>query len=430
MRLTNYTKIIRFAILGLAFSFVFASCSDEDNNENTPQPESGNKTSGFVVAGQVSSGNVLVKYFDEIPTGTVDLSDGKDFARFWVTSLFDHEMYLQRPDRSAGFSKMVVNSKGEIVEKGIIATVDESSFRIAVRDAETGVFQDRATPNIITVFNPTTLEVTGTIDMSDGKVPGDVDQRYQRFIFRGDDVFAPMRSNVGDLFSGFYLHQASLATNSYVGTTGVDAPFSGGVLTINNFGQGLLDESGDLYVQDGGAVGSGTFARIYKIPAGSNEIDPNYVFEPVKVLNPQNIFYPTVYGFKLIGNGKAIARVNIDTPQEAIELVTGAGGVSGVLGNQDVLDKVLKILFTAETAYWCELDLNAQTVTPLSGAPAMGANSGGSVIFEHNGEIYFPIVTATEQAYYKYTPGKPQATKAFAVIGADVSGVYNLANNN
>ncbi|MEM1321129.1 MAG: TonB-dependent receptor [Bacteroidota bacterium] len=171
----------------------------------------------------------------------------------------------------------------------------------------------------------------------------------------------------GDLFSGFYLHQGNVSTQSYIGSTGVDAPFSGGVLTVNNFGQNLVDEAGNLYIQDGGAIGTATFSRIYKIPAGSNEIDPNYVFEPVKTVDAGNIFYPT---------------------------------------------------------------MNGLTVTRIDGVPAVGAITVSSS-FEHEGEIYFAVATTGEQAFYKYTPGNPSSgTKAFTVTGADLSGGFNLSNNN
>lgn len=417
-------------LLGLLCAFAFGACKKEVIEDDT-EPEIIRKSSGFIVTGTTSSGNSLVKYFDELPTGTVDLSEGKDFAEFWPTAIYNNSIYLTRTDKASGFAKMYVNEQGEIVEEKVIPTVDEGSFRIAVKDAETGVFQDRATPNLITIFNPSTLTIEGTIDMSAGIDPIDsLEQRYQRFVFRGDDVFAPIRANSGETFSGFYLHQANLTSRSYVGSTFIEAPFSGGVLTVNNFGQGMVDEMGNLYFQDGGAIGTGTFSRIYKIPAGSNQIDTSYVFEPVRLLNPGNIFYPTMNGFKLVGNGKAIARVNAETPQAAVDIVVNAGGVSNVIADQNLLNQVLNILFTAESAEWCELDLSSQTVTPIAGAPKLGANAGGGVTFELNGEIYFPIATVSEQAYYKYTPGSPSATKAFDVVGADLAGAYNIANNN
>jgi hypothetical protein len=89
----------------------------------------------------------------------------------------------------------------------------------------------------------------------------------------------------------------------------------------------------------------------------------------------------------------------------------------------------LGILFTAESARWCVLDLVAKSVTPITGIPNVGAFAAGGS-FRHNGEIYLAVPTAGEQAYYRYNPDTGATTKAFNVSGGDLAGVYNLAENN
>lgn len=403
------------------------SMTDDDPNPD-PDPEPENKSTGFVIVGTTSSETALATYVEEIPSGTVDLSVGTDYAQFFPTAAFDNALYMARTDGSAGFSKIVVNEDGELEEEGVIPTIDAGSFRIAVRDATTGVFQDRATPNTISVFNPETLEVTANIDMSAGFVPGDIDQRYQRFIFRGNDVFAPIRGNDGQVFTSFILHQANLETNSFVGDTQRDGNGVSEIVTFNNFGQNLTDAMGNLYVSDAGNYsGEGIAARINKIPAGSNEIDPDYIFEPAVVLNPTNVFLPTFNGFNVVDDNIAIARVNAETPQEAIDIVLAAGGLQNLTDDQ--IQQILGILFTAESARWCAIDLNELTVTPIEGIPAVGAFSGGNT-FSANGEVYIPVTTTSENAYYRWSSSSTSATKAFDVTGADISGVFNIANNN
>ncbi|NLR92285.1 hypothetical protein [Flammeovirga agarivorans] len=440
MNYFNY--LFKVACVTLLSSLLLTSCEEttdenlELEDQTTGLDPDSYKNSGFVITGTTLT-SAFAAYFEEVPTGTVDLSQGTDFQRFWPTAIYNSQMFLPRPDGAAGFARVIVNNDGEFEVAGEIPTIDGGSFRLAVKDETIGVYQDRATPNAITVFDPSTLETLGTIDMSEGIKPMDLDNRYQRFVFRGDDVFAPIRENVdGNIYSGFYLHQANLETRSFVGDTYVEKPYSGGVLTVNNFGQGLLDDNGNLYFQDGGSIGSGNFSAIYKIPAGSNEIDTTYVFEPIKSLNPLNVFYPTMNGFKLIGGSKAIAKINLEVPQDAIDLINALPGntfeekIAALRQDAVTMNTISGILFSAETASWCELDLEAKTVTPIQGAPKLGANSTGSIIFEFDGDIYFPIATKTEQSYYKYTPGTATASKAFDVTGADLAGAFNIANNN
>ena len=402
---------------------VLNSCDDDDDAVvNAPLNI---KTSGFVIVGITASETALVKYVEELPSESIDLSDGVDFPQFVPNSLYDHAMFLARPGQSTtGFSKYVVNENGELVEAGVLPTTSSESFRIAVRDDETGVFHDLATPDEIRVFNPTTLEITGSIDMTAGFVPGDINQSYQRFMFRGDDVFSPIRGNGGrESFSSFIVHQANLSTNTFVGDTQREGDGQSTILHLYAFGQNVVDESGNLYVTDAGTFqGTGIFARINKIPAGSNEIDESYVFEPVRVLNPANILLPTFTGLRYIGNNKAVALVNATTPVEVLEYINSRPDPQNL--SPEERDQVFLILTGAASAVWCELDLEAITVTPIPNIPSLGIFDSGSV-FTHDGEVYLPVVNENtpENAYYKYNPGTGASEKAFDVNGATIEGV-------
>ena len=418
------TLLIRFVLLALIF--VFISCSDDDGGMTDPDEEV-NKTSGFVFAVSTSEG-ALVKYFENIPTGTIDLSDGKDFSRFLVEATHDHALFVRRPDRASGFSKMVVNAGGEVVEEGIIPTLDDNSFAMAIRDSETGVFQDLNTPKIITVFNPKTLDIITTINMSEGTNPEGVAPGYQRLIFRGDDVFAPIGGFDQTGHTSVILHQANVASGTFVGETEREGNGFSNISTFNTFGQNYVDEAGNLYIEDFGSLdGAGLAGRVNKIPAGSNEIDDTYIFEPAPIVNSDNVFLPGFGSFNYIGNGKAIAKVNATVPQPVIDIIESVNGVIGDLSDEQI-DEVFDRLFSAESASWCELDLNALTVTPMAGMPQIGAFTT-AIYFEHDGDYYIPILTEEENAYYKYSPATGQVGKAFDVTGGTILSAYNIANN-
>jgi hypothetical protein len=421
----------RFATAIFCFGFLF-SCDNEENNSPFIE-EPTIKTKGFVIVGTTSSGTALAKYVDSLPAvgGAINLSaDATDYPRFFPNAIYDHAIYLPNPDETVGgFSKYVVNNEGKLEEEGVIPTNDPTSFRIAVRDEQVGVFHDRATPNRITVFNPSTFEITNTIDMSAAPVPGDVDQRYQNFIFRGDDVFAPIRGNANELFPSFILHQVSLSTNQYVGSTQRDGNGVSSIVTFNKFGQSNIDDQGNLYIVDAGNYdGAGIPAAINKIAAGTNVIDTNYQFFPARVLNPANSFLPSANSLYLTTGTKAIAKVNAETPQAAIDIVVNAGGVQNL--SPEEVQQVLGILFTASSARWCEIDLGAETVTPIEGIPSVGLFSGG-IPFFNDGKVYLPVALTQDAGdYYSFDYTSGEVVKAFGVTGAELSGMYNLAVNN
>ncbi|MEM9981924.1 MAG: hypothetical protein AAF734_05470 [Bacteroidota bacterium] len=431
MILTPY-RFKYFLSTFLVAVLLLSACNNDDDTTEEVNLADSIRTTGFVIVGVTESGSSLVKYVEALPTTSIDLSDGIDFANFIPNSVYEGALFLARPDNAAGFAKYVVNANGELEERGIIPVTDASSFRIDVRDAEVGVLHDRATPNQITVFNPTTFQVTNTIDMSEGFVPGEVNQRYQRFIFRGDDVFMPIRGNTDTQggFSSFVLHQANLRTNTFVGDTQRDGNGISVITTTNNFGQNLLDDQGDLYINDSGSNdGAGIAGRVNKIPAGSNEIDESYVFEPSVQLNPDNNYLPAFNTFSLVGGSKAIAKVNTATPQEAIDIVEAAGGTINLSPEQR--SQVFAILAREETASWCELDLDARTATSLTGVPAVGI-FGFASTFKVSNEVYMYVYreTSGENAFYRWNPTTGEVSKAFDVIGAEIQGIYNLSNNN
>lgn len=402
-----------------------SSCDEDDDDLPKSDPTEERKSSGFVVNAQTPEGTAIVKYFDELPTGDVDVSDGTDFQQFFPVDGFASAIYLARPSGDAGFSKIMVDGNGDIIEDAFLSVVDESSFQIAIKDANTGILHDRNTPNRLTVFNPEDMTVSGTIDMSAAFVPSEAPHRYQTFYFRGDEVFAPLRGNAGEIYDSLVVHVANFKSGNYVSTltyeTGAAAPF-------NDYGQNDVDEMGNLYISHQGDVGGGNPASILKIPAGNTEFDPDYNFRAANVLNPANFFLPIFRGFRYVGNGKAIALVATDTPQAAIDLVTVAGGVQNL--SSDEIQQVLGILFSAENARWSELDLEAQTVTPIDGLPSQSVFAT-TVVMESEGQLYLPITTPSINALYSYDVNSKATAKVFDLVaGGALVGVYNLGQNN
>ena len=412
-------------------AFLFLSgCSDDDPvNEPQQTPEEpANMTTGFVIRGITSSNNAIARYFEEHPTGTVDISAGStDFISFFPQSVNDGVIFSNRLDGMPGLSKVVINADGEFVEDGVI-TLGGFANVIEVRDSEIGIVSDASNSDFISVFNPTTFEVTSSIDMSAGAVPGDITNQYLAFIFRGADVFAPIIGTEGATFTDFIIHQANLDNNTFVGDTRREGNGFGTIVRANDIDQRLTDANGSVYIPDGGNTeGVGIPARLNKILAGSNTIDASYVFEPAITLNPQNTLLPYFSKFTFLESGSAVALVNSEIPPEALQIIIDAGGVNNLTPQQ--INEIQIIVFQAETAVWCEIDVDALTVTPIEGIPAVSPFAQGNT-FEHDGDVFVPVFTDTENIYYRLNPTSGGVSRAFDLTGAFVPSVFILANNN
>ncbi|MEO1052214.1 MAG: hypothetical protein AAFX87_16395 [Bacteroidota bacterium] len=391
----------------------------------TTSAEDARLLTGFVINAQTPTGNIA-KYFAQLPSGAVDVSDGTDFQQFFPVDLFDGAIFNARPDGSAGFSKIMVDGNGDVIEDSFIAVSDAGSFQIAVSNSTTGVFHDRNDPQQITVFNPSNMTVGGNIDMSAGFVPGDIPQRYQTFYFRGDEVFSPIRGNAGAIYDSLIVHIANVSTGTFVASSTIN---SGPAAPFNDFGQHHLDENGTLYIPDQGDVFTGNPASLHRILSGTTDFDPTYEFNIASTLNPANVFLPIFRGFYYVGNDLAIALVAQDTPQEVIDLVASVGGNPANLSDEQ-LQQVLGILFASENGRWCEIDLSSMTVTPIAGLPAQSVFST-TVTMEIDGVLYFPITTTSINSLYSYDPQTKATAEVFQLAaGGTLVGVHNLSNNN
>lgn len=415
----------KYLLLCLIITWLFVGCSDDAGNSIEPDPinpaDERLKT-GFVVVSSQADNSVVASYFDSIPSGTIDLTQGTTFQRFSPLSISDGFLFMQRPNGQRGFAKMAVNGNQEFVEDGFISTTSEESFVMAVRDRNYGLFHDRNNPDVINIFDPSTMQVTGEIDMSGDSQA--VPVRYQKFIFRGtDEVFMPIRGETGETFPSMPVYRADLNTNRLAGE--ITVPFSNDLLvTLNTFGQDRLDEQGNLYLFHTGNLSLPNVpGSILRITPGSTEFDTTYNFEAAQVFNPANLG-PFVTTFYYHQNDIAYALINATLDQQIIDIITAAGGFGGLTQSQ--IDEITGRLFTSPTGAWAEVNVANQTVNIIPGMPSLSPFDGSQATFIDN-IPYFAISSQNDNAVYKYDPADGQATLVFEGTGARIFGIYDLS---
>ena len=401
--------------------------SDETSQSVTVDlnPENVRRKSGFILSATTPDNAWFAQYFEEMPTGIVDISQGTAFQEFFPLSIIDGAVYLSRTDGSPGFEKLGVNGNNAFVEDGIISTVSGESFVIAARDKDFGVFHDRNDPNTVNTFNPTTMEVTGAIDMTIANAITEAPVRYQDFIFRGDnEIFTPMRLEAGGNVPNVALARIDISSGSTVDI----AEFEGmGEVVVLNSSRRFFDEDGNFYFFHAGNIGFPTVSgSILKIPAGSSDYDPNYNFKVPEVNNPAVTGAGSfMSSFNYWKDNLGFALVNESLDPRILELVTERGGTQN-LTDED-LQQIQVWLFTSPTGAIVQVDLVNQTVTKIGGLPAVSVFDTFGVSFI-DGNPYFSVANPEINALYEFDEATGMVNKVFDVTGAQIGVILDLSS--
>ncbi|MEM6763808.1 MAG: PKD domain-containing protein [Bacteroidota bacterium] len=392
-------------------------------------PENVRQTSGFMVVGVTPDNtSTFVRYYEELPSGTINIAEGTAFQTFFPLSIRDGAIFSARTDGSAGFVKIGVNGNGDFVEDGIIATVSDQSFSLRVRDSEFGVFHDRSDPNILNTFNPTTMDVTGSIDMTAANAIVDTAAvRYQTYIFRGDnEIFVPTRLEAGGNVPNVVLPKIDIARGEVTDVAEFEG--AGDLVVLNRFGQRYVDEMGNLYFYHAGNISLPTISgAVLKIPAGASDYDSTYNFKVPEVNNPGTTgtgsFLSTFYYYK---DNQGFALVNEELDPRIFQLVGERGGIQNL--TEEDFDQIFFWLFTSPTGAWVQVDLAAQTTSKIDGLPPLSPFDASNMSFV-GGTPHFAIANPSVNAFFRLNEDTGSVEKVFDMEGGNIVGVFDLSLN-
>lgn len=418
-------KQYNFLYLLLILGLFLVSCENNDSDATATLP------SGYILHTQTEGSTPInyVSFFSELPSGSVDNTQGKTFAAFLIRMALGN--ILLSDDNSGanqGLSKISINSNNEVVEEIKLPTIGFAAWGI-IKDATTAYVDDRNDDNI-TIFNPTTMQTTGVIDMSNiFKAPQWTGLQYEGFVIRGNDLFVGTRPDdgSGDTYasdSSIYNH-IDLTTNTYQKTI-----FFPGADLARRTTENWVDESGNIYIVTGGNITVPQTIRptILKIPAGSTDFDPNYDFKYINAVGGAALTLPIQSGgaFNYYKNGKAYA-IASTTFSPALATFLAQVGTDFSTWTAANFQQAFGILFTAANGQYVELDMNAQTATILTDIPATSPFNGRTFIVDD--KVYCVVSTTNESALYEYDPATGNTQKVFDVTGGGtITGFFKTGN--
>lgn len=434
-------QLLYAALVG---GLLFTSCKkDETGGDSNPDT---NKKSGYLVSTvsyNTNNSSYFAGYYEDAPSGNIDITQETAFNYFYPITSYGNASFSQSLDGTNGLDRVVVNAEGEITTEGTIIT---PSFLCGVEiiSDEIGVYSERSSPGKLFTFNPTTMEKTGEINMTGATVISENDQNvYYIFAYREQDntLFAALYTNSTGTTqfydaTSIYVEVIDMNTKTRVSTAQIDGfmdPYSRGNLDA------MVDEQGNVYFMaqgsyglDGALGGLGfpvpqvSRPALLKIPAGSTQFDESYSFNPIEALDPSysEMLVQVAVGITYGANGIGYACVsgkNYDNPR-IYELIQKYAAQTIT---QAEIAELYDLIIYAEGQKWVKIDLNARSVTEISGIPFSAGFSYPNA-YEYDGKFYFQVLNETEgvNGFYEYDPATEMATPAFNITAGGVATNY------
>lgn len=242
----------------------------------------------------------------------------------------------------------------------------------------------------VVIFDPSTLRVTGEIDLAKTKRDGAPEMYYIGTAVRDNKFFLALSyfdANFNEAYDSAMIAVIDIATDKVekvIRDNRTGHIFPNGA-ALEAF---AMDANGDLYVQGLGythvASGRDVPSGILRIKNGQTDFDPDYFFN-LKEATGKNC-----YGLYHFGDGQTFT-TRIEDPSK---------------------------FWSAPSCKFYKLNLNSKTsLGELSGVPAVQSSSTAWMRKFDNERILFAVAGATENAVYEYNIASGTASKKFTTVG-------------
>ncbi|RFS26624.1 hypothetical protein DVR12_02215 [Chitinophaga silvatica] len=402
-------RLTKVAIGVISVALLFSACSKSNN----PAPDTENKTkpayilftneqdlgtAGYMSAySKMPSGNL-----SNITSNTLQMKTAFGFTKFgnWI---FNRTSIAGE----AGIQKLEVNDNGKISGTGFIA--NGGMFHIV--SSTVGYYFDPVKGTmLLQIFNPTTMQRTGEIDLSSLKITGVEYQAAGQHIIASKEGKLYVSITYGTLQRGGYgddvvdyvkLAVIDIATNKLEKTIQYNGLKSLGWGASANK-MWTLGDDGALYLYYTGFNEGITNSSIIRIKKNETDFDKTWILKADTYQEHSSI------GISLVKNGK----IYIQLP--SVKLTADFGNLGTPIWN------------------YYAIDISTLKQTKITGMPATRyVHSNEQGIVEIDGKIYLWMANANtkENGYYLLNESNNTAAPAFNVTdGGLVSGFFKLDN--
>ncbi|MEM8886430.1 MAG: PKD domain-containing protein [Bacteroidota bacterium] len=383
------------------------------------------KSDGYLVSSLSSSSGATSYfggYFGTEPSGSIDLTTSSSFQRLQFRTQYKGFLYGYPTNNEPGLAKMAIDK-----DTDELVTVDEIPLfdfpgTVIILDDNTGIFSKFVSTEI-EIFNPMTMEITGSIDMSGGFTVDTNDQNgYGGMVYNEQQgkIYAILFTN-NPMTPQFYdadevyvevIDAATLTREKTIVHPNAEYPVFRGETTP------VHDDAGNTYLLTQGTYGldnnfgpaapKGSRPQILKIDTNS-DFDTTYAFNPINALGLQNNFFQLFTSMVGAGNNKAygIGTAQGESPQILALLQKLAAGTI----TSEEYDQLVNLVLFDESMKLIEVDLVGKTASFTSGSP-LTAGFAYPFMYNYSGRIFAQITSASTSfnGFYEIDPNSNSAT--------------------
>lgn len=320
-------------------------------------------------------------YFEDIPSGSVDMTQFSTYSNARIRAQYNEFLYGLPLNLETGLVKYAIDAEtNQIVKVDEIPTLSQP-MTVVIVNSELGFYSTDGNIDL-NMFNPTTMEELGQVDMSASKIVEGNDLNHNTTLL--------YNKKLGKIYSVLYTDNSATGTfydaNSvYIEVVDVASKtheksivHSNAQYPVNrgNFAETIIDEEGNTYLIAQGSYGldgqlgptapPASRPQILKINTNS-EFEESYAFNPVNELGFENNFFQLFVTMIYAGDNKAYG-IATGGPEsnELLALLAKLG--AGTITQAEYAQLTYLVLYT-ESMRVVEVDLHAKSVQMVDNIP-------------------------------------------------------------
>ena len=378
------------ALLLVAFALVFNACKKDE--PEIPKKKGELIEYAMMVTGGVSPNQTAYfSGFNSLPTGVVGTSGAAELTGSGIMYSYNKFNYLITFGAPATLRKYGFDDDGKPKELGAIVVQGLRTFGAVYFISDTEAYAasngNGGVPKVVK-FDPTTMQITATIDLTPLQKSGARNVFYlglthrDDFVYMGVNYQTPTFTNLGDSVYVAVINRKTDKVEKLIADGRSSMIWSGN--SDNGFSAKslILDENKDIYVV-GTSNKSKVPSGVLRIKNGQTTFDKDYFFDLSKTVGSN------CYGLFYYGNGKAFTLKSEDPINYPFDDAKNAG------------------------YKYHKIDLLNRTSQGDLSASIPNVSSSSIVKKWDNSTLYFSVPTPTSHAMYSFNIASGAVKKEF-----------------